>query len=209
VFALFTTTANHRYLKLLAIFAGLILLPACGYSLRTSQFQSRLSRDGISRIYIHPIANDTFRPGIENVVFNAVMRSMGGTTGVRATSNLAQADAELFGTVTRVDRPVSGQTKASDLSPKNLGSSSILVAVEYQAVLDCSFILKRRPRAELASAEIWKGSFSRSKPFPGNNQIWSLGSTSALINDSELDRSLTDIAEQMGRDVVQSMLETF
>lgn len=194
--------------RCLAIGFGLFSFSSCGYSLRTSNFPSKLSREGISRIYIHPVANDTFRPGIENVVFNAVMRSMGGTTGVRATSNLAQADAELFGTVTRVDRPVSGQSKASDLSPKNLGSSSILVAVEYQAVLDCTFVLKRR-KAGVAPSEIWKGAFSRSKPFPGNNQIWSLGSTSALINDSELDRSLGDIAEQMGRDVVQSMLEVF
>ena len=80
---------------------------------------------------------------------------------------------------------------------------------EYVAVLGCDFTLRTIEGRGVPVEVLWKGGLSRSKPFPANNQLWSLGSTSALINESELERSLGDVAEQMGRDAVQSMLEDF
>ncbi|MBU6376734.1 MAG: hypothetical protein KGQ59_12100 [Bdellovibrionales bacterium] len=203
-----TVFLSLRFTGLLPLMA-VFTLTSCGYALRTSKSPSRLSAEGVRRVYIHPVVNDTFKPGVENMVFNSVSRSLGGITGVHPTSQLALADAELFGTVVRVDRPVGGLTKASDLSPQNLGSPNILVAVEYQAFLNCRFELRTRSVGANVPKVLWSAEFSRSKPFPGNNQIYSLGSTSALINDSELDRALSDLAEQMGRDVAQSMLDVF
>jgi hypothetical protein len=164
---------------------------------------------GVHRIYVRPMANATFRAGVENTVLNALVRGINGSPGVRAASSPEEADAELSGTVLSVSRNVSSVLKSSDLNPKNLGSPNILVATEYVAVLDVEFELKSISRAGTAAQSLWKGKFSRTKPFPANDQLWSLGSTSALINESELDRSLGDIAELMGRDVVQSMLEDF
>jgi len=185
-------------------------LSGCGYALRTSKSSSALSKKGVHRIYVRPMVNSTYRAGVENTVFNAIVRGVNGFPGVRAVSRPEDADAELSGTVLNVGRSVSSVLKSSDLNPKNLGSPNILVATEYVAALEVGFELKSVPHEQGAAVEnLWKGTFSRTKPFPANNQLWSLGSTSALINESELDRSLSDIAELMGRDVVQSMLENF
>ncbi|MEN9723634.1 MAG: hypothetical protein RJB38_1620 [Pseudomonadota bacterium] len=186
-----------------------VLLSGCGYTLRTSRSASQFKARGVERIYIHPLKNQTFRAGIENTVYNSLVRAMAGAAGIRAVSRPENADAEVMGVVTVVDRSVSSQIKASDLNPKGLGSSAILVATEYMARLDCRFVLQSRLTAGATPRELWSGEFSRSRPFPGNNQIWSLGSTSALINESELDRTLADISESMARDVIQAMSEGF
>jgi hypothetical protein len=198
--------------KLLHAFLCAVLVVShsgCGYALRTSKSSSALSKKGIHRIYVRPMANATFRAGVENTVFNAIVRGINGFPGIRAVSYPEEADAVLEGTVSSVGRSVSSVLKSSDLNPKGLGSSNILVATEYVAVLEVGFELKSISREGSTPQSLWKGNFSRTKPFPANNQLWSLGSTSALINESELDRSLGDIAELMGRDLVQSMLEDF
>jgi len=186
-----------------------IALSGCGYSLRTSRTPSLLSKKGVRRIYVRPMTNGTFRPGVENIVFNALVRAINGSPELRAAPTIEQADAELLGNVSRVERNVGGLLKAADLNPKGLGSPNILVATEYVAVLGCDFTLRTIEGRGVPVEVLWKGGLSRSKPFPANNQLWSLGSTSALINESELERSLGDVAEQMGRDAVQSMLEDF
>ncbi len=199
--------AFHRVILLVT--AVVASLPGCGYSLRTSKSGSALSKKGIHRIYVEPIANATYRAGVENTVFNAIVRTISGSPEVRAVSRREDADAVLSGKVIGVTRNVSGVLKASDLNPKGLGSPSILVATEYVAVLECEFSLHSIVRDGSKGQQLWRGGFSRSKPFPANNQLWSLGSTSALINESELDRSLADVAELMSGDLVQSMLEDF
>jgi hypothetical protein len=155
------------------------------------------------------MTNSTYRAGVENTVFNALVRSVSGSPEIRAVSRRQDADAILSGRVVGVSRNVSGVLKASDLNPKGLGAPNILVATEYVAVLDCEFSLHSMAPDGSKDKSLWTGRFSRSKPFPANNQLWSLGSTSALINESELDRSLSDVAELMSGDVVQSMLEDF
>ncbi len=190
---------------------GLLLVllggAACGYALRSSKTPSRLQAKGIHRIYVHPIENATLRAGVENTVFNALVRAISTAPGIRTVPSIELADAELFGSVGSVERSVTSQIKATDLNPKGLGSPNILVATEYQATLSCEFRLKSRPRTGAASEQIWSGAFSRARPFPGNNQLWTLGSTSALINESEFDRTIGDVAEQMSVDVLQSLLE--
>ena len=56
---------------------------------------------------------------------------------------------------------------------------------------------------------IWSSTFSRSKPFPGANQLDVPGTTSSLINDSEFDRALSDLSRSMMDDVHESMLAMF
>jgi hypothetical protein len=56
---------------------------------------------------------------------------------------------------------------------------------------------------------LWSGGFSKSKPFPANNQLGVFGTTSALINESEFDRVLRDLAEGIAADMHESMLAGF
>ncbi|MEK6579060.1 MAG: hypothetical protein AABZ55_07515, partial [Bdellovibrionota bacterium] len=83
------------------------------------------------------------------------------------------------------------------------------VAWEYQAALTCQFDLQRTVIAPGKKPVIWTGGFSRSKPYPGSNQLGPPGTTSALINESEFERALSDLAENMMEDVHESMLAMF
>lgn len=179
------------------------VLASCGYSLRTSRDPSRMKALGIQRIYVRPVQNQTYRPGVENAVYSQLVRMLSTTPGVRAVNRAEEADAELGGVVTVARRSVSGEIKASELNPKGVGSSSLLVASEYSATMECTFELRR------AGKGVWGGNFSRSRPFPANNQIGPLGSTGALINESEFERALQEVASDMMTDVRNSLVQDF
>lgn len=184
---------------------SLILLSSvsCGYALRTSQDSSRFREWGVRRVYIRPIQNETFRAGVENSVYSQTVRMLSSTPGLRSVNSPEEADAELVGTVKVAQRIVSGETKASDLNPKNLGSPLLLVASEYTASLACSFTLTKNGKS------LWSGEFSRSRPFPANSQVGALGSTGALINESEFERALGEVAADMMVDVRSSLTQDF
>jgi hypothetical protein len=92
--------------------------------------------------------------------------------------------------------------------PKYFGS--LLIANDYNAILTCTFTLTRRESIPGHPAgTVWAGNFSRSKLYPGSNQLGVLGTTSGLINDSELDRTILDISHDMMVDVREAMLSRF
>jgi hypothetical protein len=88
-------------------------------------------------------------------------------------------------------------------------SKSIIVATEFQALLNCSFKLVLTHPAPDKKSDLWSSTFSRAKTFPANNQLGNFGTTSSLINESEFDRALADMARNMMADVHESMLAMF
>ncbi|MFN7685260.1 MAG: LPS assembly lipoprotein LptE [Oligoflexia bacterium] len=178
-----------------------VLISSCGYSIRTSRDPSKLKQLGVHRVYVRPVENQTFRPGVENAVYSQAVRMLSSMPGLRTVHSPELADAELATTVVRADRVVSGEVKASDLNPKNRGSGALLVASEYSAQLGCSFVLLKGKQT------LWSGAFDRSRPFPANSQIGSMGSTGALINESEFERALTEVATDMMLDVRNSLAQ--
>jgi hypothetical protein len=181
----------------------LITSSSCGYALRTSKDSPRFSEWGVRRVYIRPIQNETFRAGVENSVYTQTVRMISSTPGLRSVNSPEDADAEWVGTVRVAQRTVSGETKASDLNPKNLGSPLLLVASEYTASLACSFALTQKGKT------LWSGDFQRARPFPANSQVGALGSTGALINESEFERALGEVAADMMVDVRSSLTQDF
>src|SRR6185312_2812483 len=97
--------------------------------------------------------------------------------------------------------------------PQTIGSgdirANIQIATEYSATLSCDFMLVRPHPAPKQKAVVWTGSFSRSKLFEASNNLGAEGDTSALINESEFDRALSDMASSMMDDVHESMLAMF
>lgn len=198
----------------------LMSLSGCGgYAIRKSAGNA-LERDGITKIYISPIQNDTYRYGIENVVYNALVRNMAAFGGLKVVQDPEIAEAVLTGKITQADAVVASTTPAGQLNPINLLSptsnplqsfefGSIYVAASYNAVLSCSFSLVRRNPGPKEKAVEWSGTFSRSKPYPATNQLGALGTTSALINDSEFDRTVLDVAHDMTVDVREAMVDRF
>ena len=207
----------------LTIIGLALLLTACGYTLQNSQNPLR-DKEGVTRIYVAPIVNSTYKPGIENVVYNSLLRSLSSRHALELVRDPELADATLYGTVVIASQSISASNTTNNIQPYNMtpdrrnnnpngtvnATNSSVVATQYTADLQCSFNLQRRKlKFAKQPKQIWGASFDRSEPFAGSNQLDIYGTTSALINDSELDRALTDLASTMMIDVEEAMLSVF
>lgn len=186
-----------------AALAAALAQAACGYTLRSSE-SPLFKEQGVTRLYIAPVKNDTYKAGVENLVYNALLREMNTHLNVRIVRRPELSDAGLFATVHRAEYSVASPVRASELEPKGEGPSDVLVASYYSAVLGCSFRLKKT-----GGPSLWSGGLRASKQFPASNRLGVLGTTSALINDSEFDRALQDLAKQITTDLRESMLAGF
>lgn len=185
----------------------------CGYSLQNSK-NPLLEKEGILSVYVAPVRNDTFKPGVENVVYNQLIRVISSHRRVVLKSRAEEADAVLSGRVISAVASPTGSTTAdkifpSDRLPQLKGSSDISVATEYSANLNCQFTLNRVQARPGKSPTLWSAGFSRSKTFPSANGLDVFGTTTALTNESEFDRALSDLAEGMMGDLHESMLAMF
>lgn len=197
----------------------------CGYSFQTSK-NPPIAQKGIKKVYIAPLVNNTYKAGIENIVYNELVRTMSAYGRITLVQNKIDADAVLNGTVSSATYSTTASTTVSSLNPVGFGnglvSSPFSIATEYMANLNCTFSLnelKSKYEKEKVKLEkkgksargryVWSGGFSRAKPFPASNQLDVPGTTSALINDSEFDRALLDLARSMMNDVHEAMLAMF
>jgi len=196
----------------LAVLAAVTMTATgCGYGFHRGGATDVLARKGVRRIYIAPLENQTYKAGVDHVVYNELLRSVAAFDRVRVVRSPDQADAVLKGVVRTASYSSSAATYAINVFPKGVGTGTtttkelqnVPVATEYTASLECSFTLEKE------KATLWSSSFNRSRPFAGNNQLGGFGTTSGLINESEFDRSLRDMAESMMADVNESMLAMF
>ena len=188
-------------------------LAGCGYTLQNSQSPLTL-HEGVEKIYIKPILNNTYKPGVENNVYNSLVRVLSAHGRVRIVQDRDLADATLEGTVSNASYGGSASAQVSNLNPTGLGSllptNNYVISTEYTATLVCSFkLLRTKMQPKHKKREIWASTFARGKPFPSANQLDVPGMTSPLINDSEFDRALSDLAHSMMEDVSESMLAMF
>lgn len=210
------------------VFAVFLFLgvSGCGYTLQTSSSPA-LEKEGIRRVYISPILNNTYKSGVENVVYNALIRSLASNQYLRIVGHPEQADAVLSGMVTYANYSASAHAPAKNICSSQFGQGTSLaasctqglgatyselgVATIYDASLSCSFTLTRRNARHQTGQKsiVWTASFGRNKPFPAANQLGTLGTTSALINESEFERTLLEMANSMMGDVRESMLARF
>ena len=77
----------------LALFATLLALGGCGYSLRTSM------PPGINSIHVPVLVNKTAEPGIEDFITQALTQAVVQSGRVRIAANAQEADATLEGTI--------------------------------------------------------------------------------------------------------------
>lgn len=191
----------------------LVLLQGCGYGFQSSK-SSSLRKEGVETVYVAPFTNNTYKPGVENLVYNSLVRGLSGYGRVKIVQSRALADAVLEGAVSTASFGSIASSYVSSMKPDgvggNLPTAGFSVAGAYQANLACSFSLNRtRIRKKGQSAQVWAASFSRTLSFAGANQLDVPGTTSSLINDSEFDRALTDMAKAMMDDVNNSMVAMF
>lgn len=191
-----------------------LLASGCGYHLQSMKHSPELEKAGVHKIYVAPVVNNTYKSGVQNVVYDAFMRALVSYSAVKLVSKPEDADAVLNISVNQAEAAVSSSTAASNLNsgglvqvPANI--ATLPIANEYRAFLTCSFsLIKRNPRPG-ENAMIWNASIQRSNVFPGSNQLGTLGTTSPLINESEFDRTLFDVAQTLMLDAREDMLERF
>lgn len=189
----------------------LLALGGCGYGLQGTSNVLR-ENEKVERVFIAPVHNDTYKPGVEILVYNALIRRIGAQGAFRIVPKRELADAVIEGKVTRADQTVESHEAASNIPPKGTGPENIRVAILYRAWLASEFTLTRvRPTEKDPTPErrLWSSRFERNKFFPANTQLGAAGTTSSLINESELDRALADLSENMMGDVYESMFSLF
>ncbi len=199
----------RQVFEVAAVFAGLL---GCGYSFQGSK-NPLYFKEGVERIYIDRIGNNSFRPGLESIVYHHLTQTLELGKRVVLVDSVEKADARLVGTIQKASYIGSASTAVHSLNPrgleKDLDVREYGVATEYLATLNCRFeLLRNHPRPD-QKKEIWSAQFSRSKPFPAANQLDVPGMTSALINESEFERALSDMSKSMMDDLHESMLAMF
>ncbi|HTL11756.1 MAG TPA: hypothetical protein VL588_04675, partial [Bdellovibrionota bacterium] len=145
----------------------------------------------------------------EQRLYNSLVQALAASTDLRIAGTAEGADAIMTASISQADYSASAQTTASKIPPIGAGPENRVVPVEYRAILGCRFSLRRRNPGPNQREGIWSGSFSRSQVFPANAQLGVLGTTTALINDSEFDRALTNLAALISRDAGESLRSYF
>jgi hypothetical protein len=204
---------GSQVMKLIATLLICFQWVACGYSFQTSRNPLFL-KEGIRKIYVSSLVNNTYKAGVENIVYNSLVRTLVASGKLILVQHPADADAILQGTVdTAAYVRSAALSSVSTLNPIGLGgklpTAPFAISTEYSATLSCNFRLIRRNPRPGKVANIWSSSFSRNKPFPAANQLDVPGTTSALINESEFERTLSDLSNRMMDDVNESMLSMF
>ncbi len=199
--------AIRTALFLLAGFGPVLAGFGCGYALQNAKTNS-LKELGVSSIYVFPAKNLSYKPGVENLVYNELVEALLTSHRVKLVDRPELADAVLLTSVERASYTPSAKTDAASIFPVAVSAIQIFVATEYQADVTCSFHL-RRQKAGTATDIIWESSFARSRRFAANNQKIEYGTTAGLINESEFDRTLQEVAHEMMRDVQEAMIARF
>lgn len=198
--------------NVLLLFATALLTACSGYHLRGEK-NDVLDERGIHYVYLAPIKNQSFKPGAENGLYNAMFRKISANKILELVSTPEEADAILEGTVTGAayTSDLSQTVAANNLKPTGTLTPDLLVTLQYFASLSSSFTLTRTRIKKLGDTPevIWSSGFSRSKAFASNNQGGVYGTTATHINDSEFDRTLSELTDQIADDAHEGMVSMF
>jgi hypothetical protein len=195
-----------------------LLMTSCGYTFQNSR-SPLAENEGIRKVYIAPVVNNSYKAGVENVVYNALIKILTAQRRVKIVNTEDEADAILQGKVDGAAYTAATSRAASQLNPAgSVGVQNLTIPSEYKdipitdaynATLSCNFTLVRKNPPPGKRPVVWASGFTRTKLFQSANQLGALGNTAGLIDDSEFERSLVEIAKNMMYDVHESMLVMF
>lgn len=117
---------------MLVLVAVFLAAPGCGY--RFVRYDGGL--DGVHRVAIRTLENDSYEPGVEFVVSDALRREFLRRGAVEVTEDLRGADLVLSGTVDQV-------------SVEARSFSSVVLAMEFQLTLGLDIDAVRSDGTEL------------------------------------------------------------
>ncbi|NDG85471.1 MAG: hypothetical protein EBX52_10620 [Proteobacteria bacterium] len=190
-------------MRLFILVPILALLPACGYTLRGNT-RVFFENHQIRTLYVSPVKNNSFKAGVEIMVYNALRKRVAQGGYVRIVDSRNLADGELVATVLDASYSPAGITTTDQIAPIGSGPKTVQIASEYSVNLSIGFQL-----LDLKSNKsLWADSVSRSKSFSASTYLGALGTTSALINESDYERSLSELSNGIVMDAEESMNST-
>jgi hypothetical protein len=178
--------------------AAAFVASGCGYSLQNSR-APLVESEGIRTLFISPLTNNTYKVGVENLLYNSLQRTISAHRRVSLVGSAEEADAVLSGSVETALMSGIASTGIQDRA----------ITTQYSATFSCSLRLARSHPKPGKRTVLWTGSLSRNKQFPSAVQPGIAGETTALINDSEFDRTLGDLAGSLAADAHEAMLAMF
>lgn len=181
-----------------------VCLGACGYTLRGNS-RYLFENHQIRTLFVAPVKNNSYKAGVDITVYNALRKRIAQGGYVRIVDSKHDADAEIRATVTRATYSPAGITTADQIAPVQSGPSNVQIASAYLVDLGISFefLELRRNNA------LWSGALSRQKSFSASTYLGPLGTTSALINESEFERTLSELSVSIVMDAEESMNSAF
>jgi curli biogenesis system outer membrane secretion channel CsgG len=195
---------NQFGLAALLVFS--IFAANCGY-----QWQgvgNPWARQGVERIYVETLSNETLRTGVESLFTGALLKEIARGKRLRLVNNIKDADAILSGSVITVESAINSSTTVPAIANKDLDATAldtVVIAADYSAYASVNVQLLRRKDSKV----LWSQSFSRSRIYPSGNRFGLPGTTSVLINSSQEQIALTEIAQFIASDAHDMLLEAF
>jgi hypothetical protein len=181
------------------VFLSILLSQGCGYTLRGNS-RVFFENHQIRTLYVAPVRNDSFKAGVEITVYNAIRKRIAQGGYVRIVDQRSQADGEIRATILSAMYSPAGITTADQLAPVQTGPSNVQIASAYNVNLKISFETKK---------VLWFDGFMRQKSFSASTYLGALGTTSALINESDFERTLGELSLGIVMDAEESMNSIF
>ncbi len=183
----------------------LFLLSACsGYTLRGNT-RPFFAEHQIRTLYVEPVKNNSYKAGVEITLYNALRKRIAEGGYVRIVDRPELADATMKASVQDASYAPAGITTAELITPLNTGKEGVQVASSYSVNLKVRFnLVQNNPPRNL-----WGDELARIKSFQATNYIGSLGSTSAIINESQFERTIADLSVSIVTDAEESINSIF
>ncbi len=179
-------------------------MTGCGYTLRGSTrpvFESK----NIRTLYIAPVQNNSYKSGVDITLFNALRKRWSSGGFVRIVDREDQADAKLYATVTTATSAPGSPVPAEQIFPIGNAPKGVQLATTYVVNLGVAFRLVLSKGEEV----LWADALSRQKVFQAVTFLRQFGNTSALINESEFERTLGDLSQAIVVDAEESVHALF
>jgi len=192
------------------VFVSLSLWVGCGYQLRGTT-RPFFEKNNIRTLYVEPVKNNSYKAGVEIMVYNALRKRIAEGGYVRVVDQESLADATFSSTVTEASYSPYAITTGDTISTGDPNGPTQPLLSNVQIASSYNVILKVRYKLALHHPEkvVYGEEIQRSKTFPATVYLGPLGSTSALITESDYEAALNDLSVSSVTDAEESVNTLF
>jgi len=191
--------------RFFAILSVSLMVTSCGYHMRGEERPFFKNHD-LKTLFVYPVQNNSYKAGVEITVYNALRKRFSQGGYIKLVDLPELADASISAVVNEASYSPLAITTADKIANvgSNPGPNTVQIASSYQVILKVQFTLSDKSKKSL-----WGDMITRNKSFAASNYLGSLGSTSALINEGEFERTLNDLSVSISTDAEESINSIF